>query len=150
MPVHPIRIFLIEDNEGDFILIKEGLEEAKIPHVLTWSKDGADGIDLLQQTAIENPKGLPDLIILDINLPKKNGHEVLDILKKDSLLRIIPIIVLTTSTSELDIFKAYDLHANCYIGKPIEIGDFLQVIRRIEEFWISMVKLPKNPSYEKG
>ncbi|WP_250161380.1 response regulator [Algoriphagus algorifonticola] len=135
---------LVEDNEGDIILIQDALEEAKILNNMTLARDGAEAIEKLEKIVIENPNNLPDLILLDINLPKKNGHEVLEVLKGDSRLKQVPIIVLTTSSSELDIFKAYDLHANCYIIKPVEISEFLRVVSKIEDFWLSVVKLPKT------
>ena len=134
---------LIEDNEGDIILIQDALEEAKILNNMTIARDGAEAIEKLEKIVHEDPNSLPDLILLDINLPKKNGHEVLGILKSNLQLKQIPIIVLTTSSSELDIFKAYDLHANCYIIKPVEISEFLRVVSKIEDFWLSVVKLPK-------
>ena len=135
---------LVEDNEGDIILIQDALEEAKILNNMTLARDGAEAIEKLEKIVIENPNNLPDLILLDINLPKKNGHEVLEVLKSDSRLKQVPIIVLTTSSSELDIFKAYNLHANCYIIKPVEISEFLRVVSKIEDFWLSVVKLPKT------
>ncbi|HAS60216.1 MAG TPA: response regulator [Algoriphagus sp.] len=148
--MRPINIMLIEDNEGDIILIQDALEEAKILNNMTIARDGAEAIEKLEKLVIETPNNLPDLILLDINLPKKNGHEVLEILKSNSRLKQIPIIVLTTSSSELDIFKAYDLHANCYIIKPVEISEFLRVVSKIEDFWLSVVKLPKPARNEEG
>lgn len=144
MTIRPINIMLVEDNEGDIILIQDALEEAKILNNMTLARDGAEAIEKLEKIVIENPNNLPDLILLDINLPKKNGHEVLEVLKSDSRLKQVPIIVLTTSSSELDIFKAYNLHANCYIIKPVEISEFLRVVSKIEDFWLSVVKLPKT------
>lgn len=148
--MHPIQIFLVEDNEGDIVLIQEGFEDAKIHVSMTVARDGAEAIKKLQKIATEEAGQLPDLILLDINLPKKNGHEVLEVVKNDPNLKKIPIIVLTTSTSDLDVCKAYDLHANCYIVKPIEIGEFIKVVTRIEDFWLTVVKLPKKSPHEEG
>ncbi len=150
MTIKPINIMLVEDNEGDIILIQDALEEAKILNNMTVARDGAEAIEMLEKIVSDSPSSLPDLILLDINLPRKNGHEVLGILKSNSSLKQIPIIVLTTSSSELDIFKAYDLHANCYIIKPVEINEFLKVVSKIEDFWLSVVKLPKPVRDEKG
>ncbi|WP_026950311.1 response regulator [Algoriphagus mannitolivorans] len=140
----PINIFLIEDNEGDIMLIQEGFDEAKIKASWTISRNGADAISELQKMALIAPESLPDLILMDINLPKKNGHEVLTVLKNDTVLKKTPIIVLTSSSSEQDISKAYDKHANCYIVKPLEIAEFGNVVQQIENFWLSVVKLPNK------
>lgn len=146
----PINILLVEDNEGDILLIEEALIEAKILNTMEIARDGAAAIKMLEELAQLNPCSLPDIILLDINLPKKNGHEVLASIKENPDLKKIPVIVLTTSSSESDIFKAYDLHANCYIVKPLEVNKFLQVISKIENFWLSVVKLPKQMKDEKG
>lgn len=143
MKVQPINILLVEDNEGDIFLMTEVLSEAGIINTIENARDGAQAIKLLEDRVADNSKNLPDLILLDINLPKKNGHEVLASVKSNPSLKKIPIIVLTTSSSELDILKAYDLQANCYLIKPTEIGGFLQVIEAIERFWLSSVTLPK-------
>jgi CheY-like chemotaxis protein len=150
MTIRPINIMLVEDNEGDIILIQDALEEAKILNNMSIARDGADAIEKLEQIAKKSPDSLPDLIFLDINLPKRNGHEVLGILKSNRQLKQIPIIVLTTSSSELDIAKAYDSHANCYIIKPVEINEFLKIVSKIEDFWLSVVKLPKPVRNEEG
>lgn len=140
----PIKILLIEDNEGDIVLTLDALEEAKLKNEVVVKRDGEAAISYLEKIAEENPEALPDLILLDINLPRKNGHEVLEIVKNKSKIKQIPIIVLTTSSSEMDIFKAYSEHANCYIIKPIDVDDFLKIVSKIEEFWFSIVKLPKK------
>lgn len=140
----PINIFLIEDNEGDIILIQEGFEEANIEVTWTISRNGADAVRELRKIASEAPENLPNLILMDINLPKKNGHEVLEELKIDPILKKTPIIVLSSSSSEQDILKAYEKHANCYIVKPLEIAEFGNVVQQIENFWLSVVKLPKK------
>ncbi len=148
MKIKPINFLLVEDNEGDILLINEALEEAKIFNHMDIVRDGSQAIQFLEERAEKDPKDLPDVILLDINLPKKNGHEVLASIKENPALKKIPVIVLTTSSSDLDVFKAYDLHANCYIVKPVEVGNFLQVISKIENFWLSVVKLPKSSSDE--
>jgi CheY-like chemotaxis protein len=143
MKDQPINILLVEDNEGDIILINEALSEAKITYTMEVARDGAQAIQLLEEKAQNQSSLLPDIILLDINLPKRNGHEVLDSIKNNPELKRIPVIVLTTSSSETDIAKAYDLQANCYIIKPVEVGNFLQLISNIEKFWLTEVKLPK-------
>ena len=138
-----IKILLIEDNEGDILLTTEALEECKIPIELQVVRDGNEALlYLIAQIKLGGLK-LPDLILLDINLPKKNGHEVLQSVKNHPDLKHIPIIILTTSSSETDILRAYQEHANCYIVKPLEVENFLQITSKIEEFWLNIVKLPK-------
>lgn len=143
MNLTPINILLVEDNEGDILLTTEALEDAKIFNSLKVIRDGASTLIYLNEVAEKSPSELPDLILLDINLPKKNGHEVLMEVKNNNLLKHIPIIILTTSSSEMDILKSYQEHANCYLIKPIEVSDFLKVIEKIEDFWLSIVRLPK-------
>jgi two-component system, chemotaxis family, response regulator Rcp1 len=143
MNITPINILLVEDNEGDILLTTEALEEGEIPKSLKVIRDGSSMLIYLKEIAEKSPSELPDLILLDINLPKKNGHEVLKEVKNNKLLQHIPIIMLTTSSSEMDILKSYQEHANCYLIKPMEIGDFVQLVSKIEEFWLSLVKLPK-------
>ena len=143
MNITPINILLVEDNEGDILLTTEALEEGKIPKSLKVIRDGSSMLIYLGEIAEKSPSDLPDLILLDINLPKKNGHEVLKKVKNNKLLQHIPIIMLTTSSSEIDVLKSYQEHANCYLIKPMEIGDFIQVVTKIEEFWLNLVKLPK-------
>lgn len=138
----PIHILLVEDNEGDIVLTKEALEEYKITTNTSIARDGKAAIELLEELWQKGPGFLPDLILLDINLPKKNGQEVLQIIKSDSRLKEIPVIMLTTSSSEDDILRAYQNHANCFITKPVEAEQFLEVVSSIENFWISIVKLP--------
>ncbi len=144
MNITPINILLVEDNEGDILLTTEVLEEGQIPKSLKVIRDGSSMLIYLKEIAEKSPSELPDLILLDINLPKKNGHEVLKEVKSNKLLQHIPIIMLTTSSSEMDILKSYQEHANCYLIKPMEISDFIQVVTKIEEFWLNLVKLPKT------
>lgn len=138
----PIHILLVEDNEGDILLTTEALHERKIINRITVLKDGKQAIDyLLEQVETVNGD-LPDLLLLDINLPKKNGHEVLEFIKSHPLLKHLPVIILTTSSSIVDINKSYQNYANCYITKPVEVDDFMDAISKIENFWINLVKLP--------
>lgn len=140
----PVKILLVEDNEGDILLTTEALEDAKIINEIAIARDGQEAIHLLEDAAKTNRKGLPDLILLDINLPKRNGHEVLNWIKTDDRIKHIPVIMLTTSSSEIDVTKAYNQYANCYIVKPVEVGNFLNVVSSIEDFWFSIVRLPKK------
>ena len=138
-----IHILLVDDNEGDILLTREALEEARIINKISIAYDGIQAIDLLKKSA-RVAGTMPDLILLDINLPKMNGTEVLSIIKTDPELRRIPVIMLTTSSSEKDILASYDNYANCYITKPVDLHRFMDVVRTIEDFWISIVKLPKT------
>ena len=137
-----VHILLVEDNEGDILLTVEALEEGRIANVIEVARDGQEAMDKLENDLLENK--LPDLILLDINLPKMNGHEVLEKLKKNDDLKHIPVIILSTSSSEMDILKSYNNHANCFITKPVEIDEFVKAIESIEDFWFSIVKLPNN------
>jgi len=138
----PIHILLVEDNEGDILLTKEAFEDVKIVVKLSIVKDGKEAIDFIDRNGKYAGETLPDLLLLDVNLPKKNGHEVLKYIKGKDALKQIPVIMLTTSSTELDINLSYNNYANCYITKPVEVNDFLAIIATIENFWISIVKLP--------
>jgi len=144
MSENPVKILLVEDNEGDILLTTEALQECKIPNQLQVLRDGSEALYFLMTVVKQRAKDLPDLILLDINLPKKNGHEVLESVKSHPELKHIPIIILTTSSSETDILRAYQEHANCYITKPLEVSEFLNITAKIEEFWLNIVRLPKN------
>jgi chemotaxis family two-component system response regulator Rcp1 len=137
-----IHILLVDDNEGDILLTREALDDARIVNKISIAYDGLEAIRFLKK----QPAGAntPDLILLDINLPKMNGTEVLAIIKNDPELKRIPVIMLTTSSAEKDILASYDNHANCYITKPVDLEMFMNVVRTIEDFWISIVKLPKT------
>lgn len=138
-----IRILLVEDNEGDIVLTKEAFEESKLTNKLDVARNGKEALDfLLKKNGYENAEQ-PDLILLDINMPIKNGHQVLQEIKADDVLRHIPVIVLTTSSSTTDVNKAYQNHANCYIKKPVDMDEFMQAITRIEQFWFDIVSLPQ-------
>jgi len=147
-----IHILLVEDNEGDIMLTREALEEAKIHIILSVVKDGKEAMDFVSKQGKYTDVVLPDLLLLDVNLPKKNGHEVLQFIKGNKFLKHIPVIMLTTSSSEKDINFSYNNFANCYITKPVEVNEFLAVVANIENFWISIVKLPtiKDSTNDKG
>jgi DNA-binding response OmpR family regulator len=140
----PIEILLIEDNSGDVRLTQEALKEGKILNKLHVVRDGVEAMAFLRQEGKYANAIRPDLIMLDLNLPKKDGKEVLAEIKSDSYLKVIPVIILTVSKLEEDIIKTYDLHANCYITKPIELDSFIAVVRAIEDFWLAIVKLPPH------
>ena len=145
----PIHILLVEDNEGDIFLVTEALEEGKIVNKISVAKDGKEAIDFLEKKGKYQNAERPDLILLDVNLPKKNGHEVLEHIKSQKNLKQIPVIMLTTSSAEKDILMSYKNHANCYITKPVDVENFLKVVYSIENFWISIVTLPANKIYDK-
>ncbi len=142
--MNAVKILLVEDNEGDILLTKEALEDAKIVVELAVVKDGKGAIDFLNRQGIYANEEMPDLLLLDVNLPKKNGHEVLQYIKTTDHLKHIPVIMLTTSSSEKDINLSYKNYVNCYITKPIDVSDFLSIVNTIENFWISIVKLPQR------
>ena len=139
-----IHILLVDDNEGDIFLTREALDDARIIDKVSTAYDGVEAISFLRASLASGIQYMPDLILLDINLPKMDGTEVLSIIKNDPDLRRIPVIMLTTSSSEKDIFASYDNYANCYITKPVDLNRFMDVVRTIENFWISIVKLPKT------
>lgn len=140
----PVQILLVEDNDGDILLIREALEEAKVANRLNVVKDGEKALNYLLKKEEFKDAVRPDLIILDINLPRINGHEVLQKIKSNDTLKLIPVIMLTTSSSEIDVVKSYKNHANCYITKPVDVEDFLEAVLDIEDFWISLVQLPPD------
>lgn len=138
----PIEILLVEDNPEDAALTMETLRDGRIRNHVTRVEDGVEALDFLRRKDPYGEAPRPDLILLDLQLPRKNGREVLQEVKVDPDLMRIPVIIMTTSSAEQDIFAAYNLHANCYITKPIELDDFIDAIRRIEDFWLTVVKLP--------
>lgn len=139
-----IEILLVEDNPADVRLTMEALKESKIHNKLNVVENGIEAMDYLRQKGQFSDASLPDIVLLDLNLPKKDGREVLQEIKGDESLRRIPVVILTTSQAEQDIMKAYDLYANCYIQKPVDLDQFLRVIRSIEDFWLTIVKLPRE------
>jgi chemotaxis family two-component system response regulator Rcp1 len=140
--VNPVEILLVEDNPGDVRLEVEALKEGKILTHLSIVVDGAEAMEFLQRKGKFVDVEKPDLILLDLNLPKKDGREVLAEIKADDDLRRIPVIVLTTSKDEVDILNSYNLHANAYIVKPLDLEQFIDAIRKIEDFWLTVVRLP--------
>lgn len=140
----PVEVLLIEDSEADVRLTIEALKEAKVRNRLAVAEDGVDAMARLRNEGPYQNAPRPDLILLDLNLPRKDGRQVLKEIKEDPELRRIPVVILTTSKAEEDVVRAYDLHANCYITKPVDFTQFMNVVRSIKDFWLSIVKLPPN------
>ena len=138
----PIDILLVEDSPGDVRLTQEALRGAKVNNNMHVVNDGVEAIDFLQRNGEYTKMPRPGLVLLDLNLPRKNGRDVLATIKADPELRRIPVVVLTTSEADEDILKAYDLNANCYITKPVDLDQFIRVVKSIQEFWLTVVKLP--------
>lgn len=145
--IKPVEILLVEDNPGDVRLTKEALKEAKVINNLTVATDGAEALSFLRRQKDDGKAPTPNLILLDLNLPKRDGHAVLAEIKADEKLRRIPVIILTTSQNDQDIYKSYNLHANCYVTKPGDLDQFINVIRAINDFWLGIVSLPKNANF---
>jgi chemotaxis family two-component system response regulator Rcp1 len=141
---HPITILLVEDNSADVRLTREALKEGKVSNSLHAVNDGVEALAFLRRSGKYASAAIPDLILLDLNLPKKSGLEVLAEIKLDEELKRIPIVILTTSQAEQDIARSYDLHANAYVTKPVNLQQFIDVVKSIEEFWLEIVKLPSN------
>jgi CheY-like chemotaxis protein len=140
----PIEILLVEDNPADVRLTQEALREGKVKNRLSVARDGAEALAFLRREGAFASAPKPDLILLDLNLPKKDGREVLAEIKEDPVLRRIPVVVLTTSSAEVDILKSYELHANCYITKPVDLEQFVTVVKSIDDFWLTVVRLPSE------
>jgi CheY-like chemotaxis protein len=140
----PIHILLVEDNAGDVRLTREALKEGKVSNSLTVAPDGIEALAILRQEGRYAGEARPDIILLDLNLPKKDGREVLAEIKDNPALKRIPVVVLTTSKAEEDILRTYDLHANCYITKPVDFDKFVSVVKSIDDFWLSVVRLPPS------
>lgn len=138
----PIEILLIEDNAGDARLAREALRDAKVRNNLSWVSDGVEALAFLRREGKYAQAPRPDLILLDLNLPRKDGREVLTEIKADDKLKRIPVVILTTSQAEEDIVRAYHLNANCYISKPVDLDQFMKVVKTIEDFWLTIVRLP--------
>ena len=141
---HSVEILLVEDNPGDVRLTLEAFKDAKVRNNLSVVENGVEAMTFLRREGKFASAPRPDLILLDLNLPKKDGREVLEEIKADADLRRIPVVVLTTSQAEEDILKTYNLHANCYITKPVDFDQFIKIVRSIEEFWLTIVKLPSE------
>ncbi len=140
----PIRILLVEDNPADVRLTLEALKEGKIINDLEVARDGVEALDFLYRRGAFADAPRPDLVLLDLNLPKKDGREVLADIKGDEDLKRIPVVVLTTSEAEEDILGSYNLHANCFISKPVDLEQFIKVVKTIEDFWLTIVSLPRQ------
>ena len=139
---HAIEILLVEDNPGDVRLTREALKEAKVRNSLSVASDGVEAMAFLRREGIYSMAPRPDIVLLDLNLPKKDGRQVLTEVKADPELRRIPVVILTTSKAEEDIIKTYDLHANCFVTKPVDFDQFVKVVQSIEQFWLFIVTLP--------
>ncbi len=141
---NPVEILLVEDNPADVRLTIEGLKEGKVKNNLSVVENGVEALAFLRKQGKYADAMRPDLVLLDLNMPKKDGREVLAEIKADEELRHIPVVVLTTSKAEQDILKAYSLHANCYITKPVDLDQFISIVESIEDFWFTIVKLPQG------
>ncbi len=141
-----IDILLVEDNPGDARLTIEAMREGKLQNRLHHAKDGVEAMAFLKREGEHKNAPLPDLMLLDLNLPRKDGREVLAEVKQDPRLRLIPVVVLTTSEADQDILKSYELHANCYITKPVDLQKFIAIVQAIENFWLTVVTLPSHES----
>lgn len=139
-----IEILLVEDNPGDVRLIQEAFNDSKLRNNLSIAYDGVDAMEFLRQEGTHAGASKPDIILLDLNLPRKDGREVLADIKEDPNLRHIPVVILTTSDDQGDIFASYNLHANCYITKPVDVHRFFDIVKTIEGFWFQIVKLPPH------
>jgi two-component system, chemotaxis family, response regulator Rcp1 len=142
MRTKPIELLLVEDSEADVRLTMEALLEAKVRNRLWVVEDGVEAMEFLRQEGRHTQAPRPDLILLDLNLPRKDGRQVLKEIKSDESLKRIPVVVLTTSKSEEDVLRVYDVHANCYITKPVDFNRFMEVVKSIENFWLTVVTLP--------
>src|SRR3954454_12409848 len=140
----PVDILLVEDNPGDERLTREALKEGKVYSNLHWVKDGVEAMDFLHRRGKWPNAPRPDIILLDLNLPKKDGREVLQEIKSEDALKRIPVVVLTTSKAEEDVLRTYNLHANCYVTKPVDLEKFIVVVKTIDVFWLTIVTLPPN------
>lgn len=139
-----VELLLVEDNPGDVRLTREALRECDVPYNLNVVPDGVEAVAFLRLEGKYADVPRPDVILLDLNLPKKDGREVLAVVKSDPDLKRIPVVVLTSSEAENDILRTYDLHANCYVTKPVDLDQFIQVVQSIQHFWLHIVKLPSD------
>ena len=142
LPRRPVELLLVEDNLGDVRLAEEALKQVEAPHRLTVVRDGEAAVELLAKAGADCTAFVPDLILLDLNLPRKDGRQLLEEIKADPRLRRIPVIIMTTSSNEDDVMTAYDLNANAFVRKPLSVGNFLELIRAIEAFWLRSAVLP--------
>jgi two-component system, chemotaxis family, response regulator Rcp1 len=142
--VNPIEILLVEDNPGDVRLTQEAFKDSKMRNNLYVVEDGVEALQFLNQEVpyVDAPR--PDIILLDLNLPRMSGREVLEAIKNDDTLKLIPVVILTTSDDERDIVASYALHANCYITKPVDMKQFVTIVQNVKDFWFTIVKLPPS------
>ena len=138
----PVEILLVEDNPGDERLTREALREGKVYSNLHWVKDGVEAMEFLRRQGRHAGAARPDIVLLDLNLPRKDGREVLQDIKGDAELKRIPVVVLTTSKAEEDVLRSYNLHANCFVTKPVDLEKFIVVVKSIDAFWLTVVTLP--------
>ncbi|MFD5113632.1 response regulator [Streptomyces sp. NPDC058220] len=141
-PVQPIEVLLVEDDAGDELMTREAFEDNKIRNTLHVVRDGEEALDFLYRRGAHEGAPRPDLVLLDLNLPKYDGRQVLEQIKTDPELALIPVVVLTTSSAEEDILRSYKLHANAYVTKPVDLDQFIKAVRQIDEFFVSVVRLP--------
>jgi two-component system, chemotaxis family, response regulator Rcp1 len=139
-----LEVLLVEDSPGDVRLTREALKDAKVHISLHVATDGIEAMAYLERTGKHAEAPRPDLVLLDLNLPRKDGRQVLKEIKESPSLRTIPVVILTTSSSDADVFQSYHLHANCYISKPVDLDGFIKVVHSIDNFWLSVVKLPRS------
>jgi CheY-like chemotaxis protein len=144
LPPKPVEILLVEDDAGDELMTREAFEDNKIGNTLHVVRDGLEALDFLYRRGEHTEAVRPDLILLDLNLPKYDGRQVLERIKSDPELKHIPVVVLTTSSAEEDILRSYKLHANAYVTKPVDLDQFIKAVRQIDDFFVTVVKLPKN------
>ncbi|SRR5258706_1720800 len=144
--LRPIEILMVEDNPGDVRLTREALKGGKVWNEIHVVTDGAAALDFLRGKPPYESAPRPDLVLLDLNLPKKDGREVLASMKADPLLKMIPVVILTTSQAEEDVVRAYNLHCNCYVTKPVDFEQFTRIVQAIEQFWLTIVTLPPHPA----
>jgi CheY-like chemotaxis protein len=144
-PPAPIEVLLVEDDPGDVLLIREAFEDNKVANRLHVVSDGVEALEFMRREGPHAQAPRPDLVLLDLNLPRKDGREVLAEIKGDEALRSVPVVVLTTSAAEEDVLRSYNLHANAYVTKPVDFDRFIGVVRQIDQFFVSVVKLPKLP-----
>lgn len=141
-PVQPIEVLLVEDDPGDELMTREAFQDNKIRNTLHVARDGEEALDFLYRRGAHSDAPRPDLILLDLNLPKYDGRQVLEQIKQDPELALIPVVVLTTSSAEEDILRSYKLHANAYVTKPVDLDQFIAAVRQIDDFFVTVVRLP--------
>lgn len=139
-----VEILMVEDNPGDVLLTQEALQDGRVSNRVHWVKDGVEALAFLERKPPFEDAPLPDVIFLDLNLPRKSGHDVLSFIKSDPRLKRLPVVVLTSSKAESDVIKSYDRYANCYVTKPVDLDKFMAVIQSINHFWLTVVTLPNE------